>query len=345
MSRVAFSWRGLPFYAACLLSHAIKALGEPCDVIGTPPLVPVKGMEEALGSDICWIDHSVPTSWAEIGLEVPSLFFQSGWGYPAINSLGSEVRRNGGRVVGMSDANWRGDFRQVVLGMLAFRLRLRSQFDAMFVPGAQGRRLMKHYGFRNSDIYEGMYGSDPTVFLGGPPLNARPKEFLYVGQFVERKNILRLARVFTRFAEQRPDWQLRICGSGELRDQIPKHPNIIVQDFLQADKLGALYRNARFFVLPSLQEAWGLVVHEAALSGCALLLSDKIGSADDLAGAKNALSFVATDDESLLSALHKAAAMDEGQLQAADDETRIMARKFGPERFAREVVSIVDRFG
>ena len=304
-----------------------------------------KGMEETLGSDICWIDHSVPTSWADIGMAIPSLYFQSGWGYPAFNSLGSEVRRNGGRVVGLSDANWRGDFRQVILGALAFRMRLRSQFDAMFVPGAQGRRLMKHYGFRNSDIYEGMYGSDPTVFLGGPPLSARPKEFLYVGQFVERKNILRLARVFSRFAEQRPDWQLRLCGSGELRDQIPKHPNIIVQDFLQADELGALYRNARFFVLPSLQEAWGLVVHEAALSGCALLLSDRIGSADDLASKKNALSFVATDDESLLGALHQAAAMDDRQLGAADDESRTMARSFGPERFAREVASMVDRFG
>jgi glycosyltransferase involved in cell wall biosynthesis len=345
VSRVAFSWRGLPFYAACLLSNAIKAVGEPCDVIGTPPTVPVKGMEEALGSDICWIDHSAATSWAEIGLEIPKLFFQSGWGYPAINSLGSEVRRNGGRVVGMSDANWRGDFRQVVLGALAFRMRLRGQFDAMLVPGRQGRRLMRHYGFRDSDIYEGMYGANPDVFVGGPPLSGRPQEFLYVGQLVDRKNILRLAQVFIRFAEQRPDWKLRLCGSGDLRDQIPKHPNIIVQDFLQAEELAALYRDARFFILPSLQEAWGLVVHEAALSGCALLLSDKIGSADDLAGKKNALSFVATDDESLLGALHQAAAMDDRQLGAADDESRTMARNFGPERFAREVASMVDRFG
>ena len=345
MSRVAFSWRGLPFYAACQLSRAITLLGEPCDVVGTPPLVPVEGMEEALDSNICWIDHSIPTSWSEIGLEIPKLFFQSGWGYPAFNSLGSEVSRHGGQVVGMSDANWRGDFRQIVLGALAFRTRLRSKFNAILVPGYQGRRLMRHYGFDDNDIYEGMLGANPDVFVGGLPLSARRKEFLYVGQFIERKNILRLARVFIRFVEQRPGWQLRLCGSGDLRDQIPKHPNIIVQDFLQAEELGVHYRNAQFFVLPSHKEAWGLVVHEAALSGCALLLSDKIGSADDLAGANNALSFVATDDESLLGALHQAAAMDERQLKAADDESRIMARNFGPERFAREVASIVDRFG
>ncbi len=345
MSRIAFSWRGLPFYAACLLSRAIQTLGEDCDVIGTPPSVPVKGMEQALSSPICWIDHEKPTRWANHGLDIPKIFFQSGWGYPAINSLGDEVHRNGGRVIGMSDTNWRGDFRQIVLGTLAFRMRLRSKFDVMLVPGSEGRRLMRLYGFADDDIYEGMYGANPDVFAGGQPLTSRPKEFLYVGQFVERKNILRLARVFIRFAEQRPDWQLRLCGSGDLRDQIPQHPNIIVQDFLQADKLSALFRNARIFVLPSLIEAWGLVVHEAALSGCALLLSDKIGSASDLAGKNNALSFVATDDESLLSALHKAAAMNDNQLEAAGSESRALACKFGPERFAHEVASIVGRFG
>ena len=345
MSRIAFSWRGLPFYAAGLLSRAIQTLGEDCDVIGTPPTVPVKGMEQALGSPICWIDHDVPTSWADHRLDIPKVFFQSGWGYPAINSLGDEVRRSGGRVIGMSDTNWRGDFRQLVLGTLAFRMRLRSKFDAMLVPGAQGRRLMRLYGFGDDEIYEGMYGANPDVFIGGPPLNTRAKEFLFVGQFVERKNILRLARVFIRFAQQRPDWQLRLCGSGELRDHIPQHPRIIVQDFLQAEELSALYRNARVFVLPSLIEAWGLVVHEAALSGCALLLSDQIGSADDLAGAHNACSFVATDDESLLSALHEAAAMNDHGWEAADGESCAKARKFGPERFAREVAAIVDRFG
>lgn len=314
-------------------------------MIGTPPTVPVKGMEQALGSPITWIDHDVPTSWADHGLEIPKIFFQSGWGYSAINSLGDEVRRNGGRVIGMSDTNWRGDFRQIVLGTLAFRMRLRSKFDAMLVPGAQGRRLMKLYGFAQDDIYEGMYGANPDVFVAGKPLTTRPKEFLFVGQFVERKNILRLARVFIRFAEQKSDWQLRLCGSGDLRDHIPQHSNIIVQDFLQAEELSALYRNARVFVLPSLIEAWGLVVHEAALSGCALLLSDKIGSANDLAGKNNALSFVATDDQSLLSALHQAAAMNENQMEAADSESRALASKFGPERFAHEVASLVGRFG
>jgi glycosyltransferase involved in cell wall biosynthesis len=344
VSRVAFSWHGLPFYAACLLSGAAKAIGEPCDVIGSPPTVPVTGMDDALGSEICWVDRATPTCWAEVGLEVPSIFFQSGWSYPAFNSLGAEVKRCGGHVVGMSDANWRGDFRQTVLGTLAFRLRLRSNFDAMLVPGRQGRRLMRRYGFQNNDIYEGMYGANPDVFSIGPPLRARSKEFLYVGQFVKRKNVLSLARVFARFAERRPDWQLRLCGSGVLRDQIPQHPNILVQDFLQADELAVLYRSARFFVLPSLQEAWGLVVHEATLSGCALLLSDQIGSADDLAGPKNTLTFVATDDESLLCAMHQAAEMDEVQLSAAQDETRALSLNFGPQRFAREVVSIVDRF-
>lgn len=343
MSTVAFSWKGMPQYAARELKAAIAALGVDCAVIGSKPDVPVAGMEAALGQPITWIDDSRRVTWRELGLTRPDIFFQSGWGYRGLNALGAEVRAAGGKVIGFSDANWRGDFRQRVAGAIAFRLHLRRLFDAMIVPGREGRRLMRWYGMPNDRVFEGMYGADPALFNGGPPLVDRPRAVLFVGQFIDRKQVLTLAAAFRRFAAARPGWTLRLTGSGAQRDLIPRADDIVVEDFVQPEHLADRYRAVRFFVLPSLVEAWGLVVHEAALCGCGLILSDAIGSAADLADDINAVRFAAGDETALVEAMVAAADRAVGDLARVEARSRALAADFGPARFADAVQAAIAR--
>lgn len=338
---VAFSWNGLPQYAAHLICAAIDRLGQECIVVGSRPTVPVEGMERVLGQKVFWVDSTKPVSWGDLDLEPPSIFFQSGWSYPAFGALGREAKAAGAKIIGLSDANWRGNFRQKVLGSVGFRLLHRAHFDAMLVPGEQGTRLMRHFGMPANRIRKGMYGADPNLFNGGAPLVERAKTFLYVGQFIERKNVLGLAEAFLRFSTHTPGWTLRIIGSGEQGRFLPSAANIVVEDFVQPEHLAERYRAARFFVLPSLVEAWGLVVHEAALCGCALILSDAIGSADDLADHSNSTRFVAGDLRALESALTQAALFDKKCLKIAEATSRRLAARFGPDRFAHEVVRLV----
>jgi glycosyltransferase involved in cell wall biosynthesis len=342
--KVAFSWNGLPQYAARLIRGAIDAVGEDCAVVGSRPAVPIEGMERALGQPVRWVDADKPATWRSLGLDVPHIYFQSGWGYPAFSALGAEVRRAGGRVVGLSDANWRGDFRQMVLGAAAFRLRYRRHFDAMLVPGREGIRLMRWFGLPPDRIRCGMYGADPGLFGGGKPLAERPPAFLFVGQFIARKGVLDLARAFLRITDRHPEWRLSIIGGGEQRGLIPRHARIAVEDFVQPEALAGRFRQARFFVLPSRFEAWGLVVHEAALCGCGLVLSDRIGSASDLATPANARRFRAGDVAGLARALETAAAFDAARLAAAAAESRRLAAQFGPARFGAEAAGLVRRF-
>ena len=339
--RVAFSWNGLPQYAARLIRAAIDRLGHECAVIGSRPTVPVKGMEDALGQPVHWVDSDITITWRELGVPVPTIFIQSGWSYQAFAALGREVKAQGGRVIGLSDGNWRGDFRQLVLGPIVFRLRHLAHFDAMIVPGEQGARLMSHFGFPSERVHKGMYGADAAIFNGGPPLIERPRTFLFVGQFIARKDVLGLSRAFIRFSETQPGWALRMTGSGEQRDLIPRDPRIVVEDFIQPEQLGARYRQARFFVLPSRVEAWGLVVHEAALCGCALILSDAVGSGDDLAAPHNAIRFRRGDEDDLVRALIDAAGRDETWLTEAERHSRAAAAWFGPQRFAAEVTNLI----
>ena len=338
MSDTAFSWNGLPQYAARLLAAVSQGRGQPFPVIGSRPAVPVGGIEEALGWPAHWVDAAQPVSWKELGLPVPKVFFQSGWAYPAFNTLGDEVRVAGGKVCLLMDNNWRGDLRQLV-GAPWFRACQRRKFSAVLVPGKSGRRLARWYGMPDEKIFEGMYGADPRLFFNGPPLSERPRRIIFVGQYIERKGCVSLARAFASVAHLLPGWELCMYGSGPLHSAIPAHPQIKVHGFVQPEQLGALYREARIFALPSHAEAWGLVVHEAALSGCQLLLSEAIGSAPDFASSHNSRLFKPGDESVMASAMLELAQFEAlGVSQAASVAA---ASSHGPAIFAKRVSQII----
>ncbi len=339
MTPVAFSWNGLPQYAARQLAAASAELGQDCPVVGSRAQVPVRGVEGALGRPVHWVDASRPSTWDELGLNVPRIFFQSGWAYPAFNALGDEVRAAGGKVCLLMDNNWRGTFRQM-LGAIWFRLFQRHKFAAVLVPGKSGRRLARWYGMPERAIFEGMYGADPQLFFNGPPLANRPKRIIFVGQYIERKGCVPLARAFASIAHRLPGWELCMYGSGPLQSNIPAHPQIKVHGFVQPEKLGELYRESRIFTLPSVTEAWGLVVHEAALSGCQLLLSDAIGSAPDFATPLNARTFLTGNEKALSEAL--LALASEADLTAAQKCSLTMAKSHGPHVFANQIKTITE---
>jgi glycosyltransferase involved in cell wall biosynthesis len=271
--------------------------------------------------------------------------FVGGYTSPAFNALAREVRAAGGRVVLMSDNNWTGTLRQRTLDPLRHWLLLRRNYDGILVPGASGERIAASWGYGDDVIERGLYGADPALFTAGPPLVERRKAFLFVGQFIARKNVLGLADAFVRFAADHPDWSLSLCGNGAQKDEIPSHPQISVHGFVQPPQLSTLLRNVRCLVLPSLEEHWGLVVHEAALSGCALALSRTVGAAADLARPENALLFEPGDSAAIARALAQFAGWSDEQWAAAELSSRQLASAFGPNAFADGVERLAGQLG
>lgn len=342
MPRIAFAWPGLPDYAARCIRGVIKRQAMPVSVVATPPSVPIEGMERSLGQPVHWIDGSNPDAgWSSLGTKVPDVLFCGGYSLPAFNALARRVHQEGGRVILMSDNNWQGSLRQRTLDPLRHRLLFRSRFDGIFVPGASGERVAHSWGYRNGAVARGLYGADPTLFHWGPPLQERSRTFLFVGQFIARKNVLGLAEAFVRFADQFPDWSLSLCGAGVQENNIPRHPGIEVRGFVQPLQLAELLRQVRCLVLPSLEEHWGVVVHEAVLSGCALALSTTVGAADDLARNENAVLFPPGDTEAIARALADIAVWDDDRWTLAARVSRELAAAFGPEAFADGVDSLI----
>ena len=117
---------------------------------------------------------------------------------------------------------------------------------------------------------------------------------LFAGKLEPKKNpffLLELARGISD-----PRLKLLIVGNGVLEEELRRAADadarILFLDFQNQQQMPIVYRMGDIFVLPSKGpgETWGLGANEAMASGCAILLSDKVGGAVDLVdGDRNGL--------------------------------------------------------
>lgn len=334
---ICFAWNGFPQYAARCVAAFVRQTMERVVVVATRPDVPILGMESLAGCPVKWISENEDCSLVECCGELPSVLFVSGWATPVFNRFREEVRFRGGRVIIAVDNNYVGGIIEW-LKSVRFRLRYRDRADGFMVPGRSGYRLMRYYGVSPDRIYSGLYAADSTLFKGERPLSLRAKRILFVGRLTNRKNVLALCEAFLAISlNEREGWKLILCGCGPLREAIPQTEAIQVRDFVQPAALSKMYGDARVFVLPSKEEHWGLVVHEAALSGCLLLLSKQVGAAEDFVGEGNGILFDAFDRHALRVALKKAMAYDHEALCRAQAESVRLSSRVSIAVFASEM--------
>jgi glycosyltransferase involved in cell wall biosynthesis len=135
--------------------------------------------------------------------------------------------------------------------------------------------------------------------------------FLSLGRFLPKKNLCTLIRAYRRFLDSAPaaKTHLVMVGSGEeepnlrmLCDELrlpvynkmsakidvrdagtaDSSPGVHFYGFRQIEENPIFYALADAFILPSTFEEWGLVVNEAMSCGLPVVLSESVGSAEDL---------------------------------------------------------------
>lgn len=338
---LAIAWNGLPTYAATLIAEGRNAVGYDFPVIGTKPNVPCTGIEELLPHGLTWIDKGKRTSWEHLGIETPKLLLHSGWRYPHFISLANQVRENGGKVVGFFDNNWKNSLRQKA-GSIYFRHFLRKKYFKAWVPGKSGKKLARQLGFPERDIVTGLYSANPKIFAKTTPILERRKQIVFIGQFIQRKNVLNLAQAFAKFSEDHPDWTLRMIGCGPLENQLRNSNGISISPFLPPNSIAKELNSSRFLVLPSFEEHWGLVVHEACLCGCGLILSNKIGAANDFSQKTNTIQIRNLSSDGILASLDSIASLGESDYCAMESTSLDLAKKFDPKNWADSLVKIIE---
>ena len=117
-------------------------------------------------------------------------------------------------------------------------------------------------------------------------------------------------------------------GNGPLRKIIPKHKNIEYYSFKNPEQVSTLMQTSRFLVLPTHEDNWPLVINEATLCGCGLIISHAVGNIPELSNKKNSIFCKVASQSSLIRALEKASRLSEKKLENMFKESVNLGSKF-----------------
>lgn len=169
---------------------------------------------------------------------------------------------------------------------LIFPLYLKPNFKYCWVPGPPQEEYALKLGFNKHQVFQGFYCCNQNKFdsyfsefkeIKGSKF---PKRFLCVARYVPQKNYDRLWQAFIQWQDSNPnEWELWCAGTGEGYESRVIHPKIKHLGFVQTNEWSDIIKETGVFTLASLDEPWGVAVHEFACAGFPLLISSKIGAA------------------------------------------------------------------
>lgn len=229
-----------------------------------------------------------------------------------------------------SSKGLKGKVREAVVSFLL------SNVDKCLAIGTRNRDFYLRRGFKAENIgsmpycvdndhfrqkAEATYVSALRAELG---MDADRPVILYASKLMRRKFPDELLQAYAQLPEPRP--YLLYVGDGELRTaleaevKVQKLGDVRFLGFRNQSELPAFYALADIFVLPSINETWGLVINEAMNAGCAIISTDQVGSAVDLVEhGKNGYVLKAGDIPALTDALNSC--LDQERLQAMQAES------------------------
>jgi glycosyltransferase involved in cell wall biosynthesis len=186
--------------------------------------------------------------------------------------------------------------RQAVIGSLYRR------FDAVLAIGSANRDFYRAVGVPADRIFLMPYAVDNRRFMTASRLPATERRamraslgvgddrpiVLYAAKFQPRKRPADLLRAATLLNETGAPFHLAMVGAGEMEPQLQAMArgvgltNICFPGFVNQSALPRYYGACDVFVLPSLDEPWGLAVNEAMCAGLPIVASSEIGCVPDL---------------------------------------------------------------
>lgn len=197
------------------------------------------------------------------------------------------LNKNSKIVIGAVDAYKKNTVTEEFSHLL-FKFFARKYYDAVWVPGYRGSLYAKESGFYNNVIFEGVYTCDTNIFM---PIGRNrlyefekwPQVFLYIGQYIERKGFDLLIQSYKQYRKNNNNpWELWCIGDGPLKPLVTSIEGITdfgIQNSLQCAEMMS---KSGAFILPSREDHWPLVLHEAGSCGLPILASVNCGNVVEL---------------------------------------------------------------
>lgn len=342
MKKVLVFYRELAAYFVACLNDLCDRCGVEADVVAYP-VNPDAPFQFSFSSRVRVMDR-FRLSERELSAMAASseydLIFCGGW---ADKAYIAAVKQRGSTPALLAfDNQWQGNIRQR-LACLYARFFLTPHFDFAFVPGSEQREFARRMGFRQISL--GVYSCDYPVFKTiyderKHQQETQNKRLLYVGRYAEEKYFQELCEVFAELhAEGYSNWELHAAGTGPQWEQRRQHAAIHHFGFLQPDALRAFMCSGTAFVLPSIFEPWGVVVHEFAVAGFPMVLSDRVGARTAfLEEGKNGFLFHSGHKQALKNALKKLMSCSEEQLHTMSLHSHLLGSRISPRTWSQTLL-------
>jgi glycosyltransferase involved in cell wall biosynthesis len=194
-----------------------------------------------------------------------------------------------------------------------------SRVDHAFYVGTNNKAYFKYYGLQEKQLTFAPHAIDNERFAKGRPaeatalrkkLDIKPEEILilFAGKLEPKKNPGLLSDAFENLDQQNA--HLLFVGNGPLKKELKAKKEVLKTasrihflDFQNQLQMPVIYQACDLFCLPSCGpgETWGLAINEAMACGKAVLVSDKVGCAEDLIlKGKNGVIFPSEDVAALV---------------------------------------------
>ena len=230
------------------------------------------------------------------------------------------------------------------LAKRGFFYGLSRMVDAFLAIGSLNRRYYLEQGVSGDRIFMVPYAVDNARFKADAAKASASREelrashglepgrpvLLFAAKLIERKRPIQLVEAFAKVHAEPPLRRpyLLFAGDGPLRKEVEDKaaqlaPGAVkVLGFQRQTELPRWYDLCDAFVLPSGQDAWGLVVNEVMCAGKAVIVSDMVGAAPDLVRPGENGAMFRTDDVYDLARAIRHVLKDEERLAAMGRRSR-----------------------
>lgn len=153
----------------------------------------------------------------------------------------------------------------------------------------------------NRRVFSAYHAVDSRIYVPAKKAGAvgAPVIFAYLGQLIHRKGIDLFLKAAARLRDEGVEgFRVRLIGGGDVPwvrgwiSELRLEGKVELTGFLSGPAIRDALGNADVFVLPTRQDTYAAVVHEAACLGLPLLISEHAGAAEALvADARNGFAF------------------------------------------------------
>lgn len=275
----------------------------------------------------------------------PDAVLMSGWVDKDYLKVCRKLKERGIPIIAGSDTQFSNSFRQKI-GSWISPWYLHSAIDILWVTGERQRQLAHKLGFTDRYCWDGFYSCDWEKFASEMNSGSLNRSFIFVGRYIEKKGIRNLIEAYQQYRKKVDNpWKLLSVGKGDLGKELNKQEGIENVGFVQPDELPSLFAKSGVFVLPSLKEPWGVVLHEAASAGLPIITTSTCGATTAfLRDRYNGFIIEAGNSKHLLHKLMAVHELSDKEYKNMSKRSFDLSKQMTPELWTKTIVNGLSEF-